>query len=199
MITLTITRSDLASRVPEIMAETDPNGPLGKVMGRGLANCLKAHFRQRNQTPNALGGARTNFWTAVGAAVQNPVQEPGAVTVAVSHPHLGHKLYGGTVLPTKRKWLAIPVTAAAHGHSPRVMTDLLYVKGGDNLLFDRPKSASSSPFETGGFLVRKESAGLRVLYVLKAGVTHRADPTALPTEAALLEAAAAAARSYLTD
>ena len=199
MLSLTITHADLTSRVPEIMAETDPAGPLGKVMGRGLANCLKKHFRERNQTPNALGGARTNFWTAVGAAVQNPVQETGAVTVAVSHPHLAHKVYGGTIVPTKRKWLAIPVSAAAHGHSPRVMTDLLYVKGGDTLIFDKPKQPSASSFKTGGFLVRKESAGLRVLYVLKAGVTHRADPNALPSEAVLLDAAAAAARSYLSE
>jgi hypothetical protein len=43
---------------------TDPIPGLN-IAGRAVANLLKAHYRQRDQEGNKLGGDRTHYWRAL--------------------------------------------------------------------------------------------------------------------------------------
>jgi hypothetical protein len=89
---------------------------LNDALGRRLARELQGHFRERNRTPNRLGGARTNFWnTVAGATALTEVTDAGAV-VSIAERRFRIHLFGGTVRPTGgRKWLTIPLVAEAHG------------------------------------------------------------------------------------
>jgi hypothetical protein len=143
------------------------------VLGRAGANELKKHFRARNTAnPNQLGGARTNFWTAVGASVQSPNLLPRRIVISITHPAIAQKVYGGTITAKKRKHLAIPIDPKAHGKSPRVFTNLQYAMTG-----------------TGTKLLGlRENGGMVWLYVLKPSVSQSRDPDALPKDAVMAAA-----------
>jgi hypothetical protein len=181
-----ITLEDNATpEIREMLRRIRPGGGLGMAMGRGLGGVLKAHFRARNvDSPNRLGGKRTNFWSRVAQGVQQPVVDAGGVSVTVSHPAILQKFRGGTITAKPGKALAIPVHPAAHGKSPRVFDNL-------SLLIVGPKKTA--------LLARKERGKGRftTFYVLKKQVTQAADPRTLPGEAAMLEGAAAAGRAFL--
>jgi hypothetical protein len=168
-----------------MLARIRPGSGLGKAMGRGLANVLKAHFRSRNaDSPNKLGGKRTNFWSRVAQGVQNPVAESAGVSVTVSHPAIRQKYQGGTIKAKPGKALAIPVAPQAHGKSPRVFNNL-------TLLIVGPKKTA--------LLAKKERGKDRftTYYILKKQVTQAKDPRTLPRDSAMLEGAAAAGRTWL--
>lgn len=206
MIRLNITTdgSDAVRRELGILFQKmQPGGGLGKVLGRAAAGVLRDHFRRRNEVPNKLGGARTNFWSAVAAGVQNPVVEDRAIVMAVSHPAIAQKVHGGPIVPRTRKNLSIPVHAKAHGKSPRVFALLAWIP--------RKKEA---PEDTTGYLVegarktisrgpRKGStvvvpaAGGSLLYVLRRKVTQAPDPQALPAAEAFRGPLLAAGRIWL--
>jgi hypothetical protein len=190
--------------INQMLKDVKPGGALGMVMGRALANTLKKHFRARNLVPNKLGGTRTNFWSAVAAAVQNPVVSTGEVSVAVSHPAIAQKYYGGKIEPTKKKALAIPVHRLAHGRMARDMQGLAF----------RPAGTAAKKAGTVGYLVegelRKITRGPRkgkdamrpkvggaMMFVLRKFVDQARDPKTLPPDAEMLEDIAKAARIFL--
>ena len=181
MVTLKLTQDSLTPDLRRLIREAESNGPLARVMGRAVANTLRKHFRERNRTPNALGGARTNFWSRVAESVQAPHQAGSKIVVAVSHPAIAQKVFGGTITPKKVKHLAIPVDARAHGKSPRVFPLLQFAmtRGGTKLLGVR---------EGGRFVA---------YYLLKPSVSQAPDPKALPTDAAMEKAVTTAARIHL--
>jgi len=163
------------SATPElrrIIGQIQPGGGLGQVLGRALANTLKAHFRERNRTPNRLGGKRTNFWSRVGQGVQNPVVGTREVTVTVSHPAIRQKLYGGKITAKPGKSLAIPVHPAAYGNSPRVFSDLTL------MILGVKRTAVLAKKEPGG--------GFTTFYLLKKFVTQEKDPATLPPESRIV-------------
>ena len=164
MITITLTKDEISPDIRRLLRDVAPDGALGKVLGRAGANALKAHFRLRNRTPNRLGGKRTNFWSRVAESVQNPRAGSGKITIAVSHPHIAQKVYGGTISPTKAKNIAIPLKPEAHGKSPRVITGLQFAIRGKTKLLG----------------LKEDGGAFRALYVLKPAVRQDKDPDALP-------------------
>jgi hypothetical protein len=171
--------------IQDMLRKIRPGAGLGRAMGRGLANTLKAHFRARNaDSPNKLGGRRTNFWSRVAQGVQNPVTDSNGVSVTVSHPAIRQKYQGGTIKAKPGKALAIPVAPQAYGKSPRVFDNL-------TLLIVGPKKTA--------LLAKKERGKDRftTYYVLKKQVTQDKDPGTLPSNSAMLEGAAAAGRIFL--
>lgn len=150
---------------------------LKKVMGIAMRNALISHFRAKNGTPNRLGGTRTNFWLAVANSCSAPVVNGSGVMVRINHPHVAIHVYGGRVTPKKAKMLAIPVTAEAHGKSPRVFSDL------------RPVWSGGRPVGL--------ALGGKMYYVLKKGVRVPRDPQALPPDDKVRKAVTTAARIFL--
>ncbi len=121
MLTIRLTRDEITPDLRRILKSVQPGGALGKVLGRAAANELRAHFRELNsKRPNKLGGPRSHFWNAVASSVQNPRTEAGGIVVSISHPHIAQRLFGRTILPHKRKAVAIPVNARAYGVYPRI-------------------------------------------------------------------------------
>lgn len=204
MINISIAVDDAATpALRELVVKMAPGSALYLVMGRALANTLKAHFRALNLKGNKLGGKRTNFWTAVGSAVQNPVVASNEVSVAISHPAIRQKVYGGRIMPTKKKNLAIPVNALSHGKSPRVFQNLSFIpalKNGPNIttgyLVEGVLGVAKRGKKKGQQIVKPLEGG-KLLYVLRAWVDQEADPDALPTDSRLLDAVEDAALDYL--
>ena len=180
MVTLKLHQDSLSPDLRRLIREAESNGPLARVMGRAVANTLRKHFRERNRTPNALGGARTNFWSRVAESVQTPHQAGSKIVVAVSHPAIAQKVFGGTVRPSRWKNLAIPIHPSVHDIRARsIIEQLRYIK--------KP---------TGVALFVRITDGTP-LYVLKKSVTQAPDPKALPTDAAMEKAVTTAARIHL--
>jgi hypothetical protein len=182
MLTIQLTRDGITPHLGKLLKQAGASGPLAHVLGRAGANELKRHFRARNAAnPNKLKGKRTNFWSAVAASVQAPTYGPGRIVIAVTHPAIAQKVHGGTITPKKVKHLAIPIHPAAHGHSPRVFSDLHFAmtKAGVKLLY------------------RRGGGGIEWLYVLKQSVTQAADPKALPADAAMGKALTTAGKIHL--
>lgn len=157
---------------------------LHAVMGRAALNLVVNHLRSRNQTPNRLGGRRTNYYSRAADATSMRHDETAA-TIAVSQ--VGFRLHyrGGTVVPVNRRALTIPIHAAAHGRRASEFPGIFRVnpEGGspDALLADKPV----------------EGGPLRFLYVLKKSVTLQADPSVLPSEAGIRRDAVAAVERFL--
>lgn len=173
MITIRLNKDEVTPHLRKLLRQAGTNGPLAKVLGRAGANELKKHFRARNaSSPNKLGGSRTNFWTAVGASVQNPNILPGRIVISINHPAIAQKVYGGTISAKKLKNLAIPIHPKAHGKSPRVFT---------NLQFAMTRAGTS-------LLGLRENGGIIWLYVLKPSVHQDRDPEALPKDATMAAA-----------
>jgi hypothetical protein len=186
-IRLEISLTDHATpELQALMAKIRPGGAVHKVMGRALANTLKTHFRARNtDSPNKLGGKRTNFWSRVAQGVQNPVVESTGVSVTVSHEAIRQKFQGGTITAKPGKALAIPVHPAAHGKSPRVFNNLTL------MILGVKKTA---------VLAKKEKGNGRftTFYILKKSVTQQKDPRTLPPESAMIDGITSAARDFLS-
>jgi hypothetical protein len=204
MITLTLDLTDHASpALRQILADVRPGGPLGMVMGRALANTLKSHFRARNASqPNKLGGTRTNFWSGVAAAVNNPRMEGSIIAVSVSAEAINLKVFGGVVLPTNKKALAVPVNAKAYGVMARDMPGLafLFARNGKPgtmgyLVEGLPHTVTRG--KNKGTATFKPRPGGQMMYVLRKYTTHEPDPEALPPVQKIGEDLLKAAQIYL--
>ena len=203
MIQLGITLSgfDQAEAMIRRISPADPG--LGQVLGRAARNVFVAWFRSRNQKANRLGGERTFWWGGVANAVQNPVvDKAGEISIAISHPHIRQKVFGGTIVPRKAKALAIPVHAKAHGKSPRVFPNLAFVPfrntgpgGTIGGLVEGEAWVRKRGKKKGQETARPKKGGL-LLYVLSRGLRQEPDPEALPPESEFVRPILEAARDY---
>ncbi len=158
-----------------------------KVVGRRGANELKSHFRDRNSTPNKLGGRRTNFWRQISDSVNSPVLEGSTrVRISITDPRFVQKVFGGTIKPKNAKALTIPVDPLAYGRTVAVFQQTTGIQ-----LFLLRKTGGGFSNLLAGF--PNKSAHFVVYYVLVKEVHQDKDPEALPKEgefgAALLDEA----------
>ena len=154
--------------------------------GRGVANRLKKHFRDKNKAePNKLGGKRENFWTKVGQSVQAPVADFSGLTVRVSinDPRFAQKLFGGVIRAKRVRNLSIPQTAEAYGRSPSTFE----AETGLKLTLIKLGGTESNSFENLA-LAAHQSGGLQIEYLLTPRVIQEPTPGALPTEQELTDA-----------
>lgn len=148
---------------------------------------LVDHFRRKNETPNRLGGRRTNFWAGVADDTQvAEVREDGA-TVAIGGDggqRIRIHIYGGDIVPKVKKALTIPLVAEAHGiraaeYEQRTGRNLFPVKGKSALFEERP------------------DGGVRAVYALRKRVTIPRDPEALPDDEVLKSALTEEANDWM--
>ena len=161
------------------------------VMGRAVATLLRKHFTELDKDrPNKLGGERTHFWGKARRSVQQPELVSGdAAKVSITAIGVAQRYYGGDIVPHTAKALTIPVHPSAYGHRAREFDDLEYIpsKSGKSLaILARPNSASAHGIG-------------EVYYVLVRRVHQKADPTVLPTETEIDEAALNAGETYLKN
>jgi len=198
MLTITLTRDDITPDLRRILKSITPGGALGKVLGRATANALRSHFRSLNASrPNKIGGKRTNFWSRVAESVQNPQTQAGGITVAISHPHIAQRLFGGTISPRKKKSLAIPTSPKSYGTYARIYPGkLAFIPGTGGttrgyLVEGQEQTITRGKRKGGKRTIPKPGGAL--LYVLKSSVTQRPDPSVLPKSATISAALTRAA------
>lgn len=154
-----------------------PEGVLA-VAGREGANQLRKHFLEKDRTDvNKLApDRREHLWQQFAHAVQAPVVDAAGnrVTIAVNHPVIAQKVFGGTITAKRGVNLAIPEAEQAYGRAPAVFEQetgltLIFVKANDHIFL--------------AARIDKDSKSLQVEYLLTPSVHQEADPTALPDEA----------------
>lgn len=172
MIAIELNEDSTVGQLRELLGRVrNPQGMLRAVAKRAEGE-LKAHFNRRDQdSPNKLGGKRTNFWAQVEKTVFSEVDDAnGMVNLGVSHPAFAQKLYGGVIRAKSARALTIPVTAEAYGKTTAEFESVT----GLRLFLIKPNN-------TALLASRLEGAqGIKVQYVLKAEVNQEADAEALP-------------------
>ena len=156
-----------------------------QVSGKASANTVQKHLRGLDRArPNRLGGTRSHFYSLAALATSFTTDEQGAI-VTVAHLGIAQRFYGGTIRPINAKALAIPARAEAYGRRPR---------DADNPqdLFLRPGKAGRT-----AALARRQGKRLEIWYWLVKSVTQDPDPTVLPPERDLTDAATTAADNYI--
>ena len=167
---------------------------LSKVLGREAVNVLKTHFRGKQRSePNKLRGPRTNFWRAVANSVQSPTisGDGSVVTVAINHPAMAQKVYGGVIRAKRGKALTIPVSPEAYGRTAATF------EAETGLKLFLIKTGAKGGLRGAVLATRKSLTSLQIEYILTPRVNQRPDPTALPPKQQLVDALLARARSYV--
>jgi hypothetical protein len=178
----------IKAAIAAVDAQTPEGRALTAVLGRAAGNVLVAHFRKLSAVPNKLGGKRTFFWTKVADAVQSPQPQSGGFSITVSHPHVAQKVYGGMIKPTKAKNLSIAMRPDAYDKSPRLFSDLAYIR-----LKKKPQISGMLVAGYKKLITRGPNKGKERLvpiagklipyYILLRSVTQKPQANALPEDA----------------
>jgi hypothetical protein len=184
VITIKIKYDDGGSRrkMAQLQASLDPI-KLNSVAGRAGVNVIRAHLlKQEEGRPNALGGARQHYYARAADSTHFTAMQKSAL-VTVSYVGFRLRRFGGTIKPVNKKFLTIPIIAAAYG-----------------------RRASEFP---GAFVFRSKRSGkafiadspaprvLRLLYRLTTQATIKEDPTIMPMDAEIQAGVVPAMQSYI--
>ena len=192
MITVHIESADFQKQIGALLQATQRPRPLLQAAARSVVRDLQRHFREREKTPNKLGGKRTHWWARVARSTAVAEVTDARAVVSISEPGIGLQVSGGMVRPVEAKALTIPIHAEAYGRRAKTVELLTGMK----LFRVKPKGSPHT------FLARSLGDDtIRLLYVLKKVARIPADPNALPPRATLewgaVEQAAAVLRRML--
>lgn len=138
----------------------------------GVMEKVKGHLEARSQrTSRPAGFPKSNYW----ADAADSVDVVGNIVEVVKEGAALH-YFGGVLYPREAKALAIPERGDAYGKRPKE-----YDPSREALALIWPKGEST------GRLVEKESG--ETVYMLVDHATIQADPTVLPTDEELMDAA----------
>mgnify|MGYP001571675777 CR=1 FL=1 len=193
--------TELAAQAAAIGAGAE----LLRAAGDGVAVLLRKHFIGLEKTrPNRLGGARTHFYGKVQASVQQPVVSGNAADVSIDRVGIAQRYFGGPIeaghgissktgKPTE--FLTVPARAETHGKTAKAFPHLEF----------RPTRRGGMLVEMLRTVSRITRAGRRrvsivgglVMFWLVRRLVQKPDPTVLPTDADLLQAAETSAAGWL--
>lgn len=169
-------------------------------MGASVAREIRGHLRGLPAN-RMFPGQTTNFWKRA-STVTNFQLEGDGVAVNVNQVGVRQRFHGGTIKPTKGKYLTIPARAEAYGKSAREFNNLRFVRfasGAAALVeTDATKVKIGRRRKDGSHGVKNMgSTGGGIMYWLKTSVSQKADPNVLPSDELLAGAALRGARAYL--
>ena len=147
-----------------------------KVMAKAASEVVKDNFVALDRSRHRSG--TFHFYGRAARATSSGVQGRSAY-VSIDHEGIALRRFGGTVKPRNGKYLTIPAIDAAHGKRAREF---------DNLHFRRNATGGNG---------RLCDEGGRVFYWLVKQTTHIADPTVIPTDGAIQEAAVDAMKEWV--
>lgn len=150
---------------------------------RAARTVLQQHFAAKDKIPNRMGGHRTHFWADIRNSTQVGQVTDTSGEVDIGDRRFAQKLYGGTIVPKQAKALTIPVDKEAYGRRASVFEQetglkLFLIKSGGE-----PRMLATAEGIGGG------ARFITVRYVLKQSVFQAPDPTALPPQEAMDQAA----------
>jgi len=192
MITVRVDDHGFGRRLPILLAKLQRPAALLAVLGRDANNQLKTHFRHKDRTePNKLGGNRQHFWRAVTDSVHAPrVSAKGdTVLIAITHPAIAQKVFGGLIRPKRVKYLTIPVSPEAYGRTARTFE----AEEGVKLVALRVGKGAGRTL----VLASLRGGGIQVEYLLRSSVKQAPDADALPDIGAMSAALLRRAEHYV--
>lgn len=205
-------RNTATPAIKEVAAKLKGSG-LVKAEAQGVREVLRDRFAELEQTrPNKMGFPRTHFWSDVRGSVQAPaVESPTTATVNITHYGIRQRVEGGRIVPgAGKQFLTIPANEQAYGHRAREFHNL-HFGFAENPRF--PGSLSPALIEGSAQRVkfgrvrkdgtRKVTPGAEVggavFFWLVRQVFQPADPTILPSESRLQEAAVQAGDEWAKE
>jgi hypothetical protein len=172
---------------------------LNPIVGRAARTAYRDHlFGLNSQRPNALGGARTNFYADAARATQFRV-EGDHVIVSINQVGIALRFFGGTVKPRTAKFLTIPVHPRAHGHRAREFDlELVYGRNGEPIALATKSSLVNIVRQTAKGRITRNLGGRRgeIMFRLVRSATMKPDETVLPYPQQVGAAAARAVDTY---
>jgi hypothetical protein len=183
--------------------------------GSGVRISLIEHFTKIEQddvhhlTATRLGAGRSHFYGGVAKGVQFPVSEgAGEVSVSINNVGIAQRYFGGPITPKDKQWLTIPAVAEAYGRPANSFNNLNFVLFRPDLaaLIEKtpgqPSLAKRTRKAKNGVIKQIDATNddkkPRVIYWLKKEVQQAPDPTVLPTDDEMSEAAVEAGREALS-
>ena len=162
-----------------------PDEELADMARSGIEELVKNHLLARNDSRPSRGTMPNSSYYAHAAETVSSSVNGNMAEVTINQRGVALHYYGGIVLPTNgRKALAIPKHPAVHDQKPSEMDPSRQIL---KLIWPKGKSA--------GTLRHKDSGEIYYLLVSKAKIP--ADPSVLPTDSAMYEAATKAMESIL--
>lgn len=186
-VSISITIKDQAT--PEVLrfiAGLNNRAPLNRMIGNRVKNSIREHLQRRSlQVRNKFGAPSSGFWAKAARNVATAPLEVGneAVSISLEHPGIARAFGPVTIRPkAPRKFLAIPLNAAAYNRRAYRMSDLF---------------ARFKPGATKGVLSRRNKDGsIENMYALVPSVTQSQDRSILPSDAAIEAAALEGVQDY---
>lgn len=172
--------------------------------GRAVKRLLVDYFKTLNDERHREGGA--GFYADAARSVQNPQTTGGTAVVAINKIDLAQRLLGGTIKAVNGKYLAIPNPSNpdAIGKVPADFTNLQFFRTprGGGLKLQREVASVVGHIRTGKNAGKSRNAasiiGDVVMFWLVPSVEQKADPTVLPDEDVMTQAAFTTMDAYLT-
>jgi hypothetical protein len=194
-LSITLSSDAVSADLRDLYAQTGAK-TLVRLAGKTVETELRRHFMRRNSQGNKQGWPSKGLWRDIGNRTALGAVGGGALyasaEVAISHPAILIKIFGGTITPKRGKYLAIPAHATAYaagspreGATPELKVAYAYnpAIGSWMKALIEEESSEDSPGAVWYWLARK--------------TTHTPDPDALPGEAFLQSRVDDTIESYL--
>lgn len=187
------------------------------IMGRAVANTLRDHFVQiaqdseHHKTARGSGVAPSGVYEEAARGVQQPELESDGVSVSINQVAIAQRLFGGDIEPVSAKFLAIPARSESYGKRPREFDNLQLIlfPSGAAALVEREAGVvrggrrggekGAGAKKVAGISSRRkgdEMGGLVYFWLVKQ-VHQEPDPTVLPEESEMLDAAFINAQQFI--
>ncbi len=200
-VQITVSTDKLSLALRSAVSQLSGEGATGmaKAMGVEVQNKSVDHLRglaaSRHDTANRLGAAPSGHLAQaaekVGAASAVTTISGGGSNIAVlaiNHPGMVRAFRDVTIVPTTKKFLAIPLAAIAYNRKPSQLTD-----EGHNMFVLRSKDSGKDRL----ILAEKQGDSIMPLYLLVRSVTQKQDRTLLPSDDEFSEAAVTGISNYI--
>ena len=187
--------TEVQARLRELAAAVDDRAGIHRAMADGGKELVREHFRELARTRNSgsqSGGKRAFY--SIARDSTHARADGGGASVEINGPEgIRQRLLGGTIKMPPGKFLAIPVDPKVKGVRAAEVYDSLKLK----VIINKTKGTGVMYSAIDTPKPPKPGEKVRVLYALTKEVTQAADPSVLPTEDAIAEAAADAGQAYL--
>lgn len=213
-IQITTDAADARKFLVNVTGSLTKRRELNEVLAVRLRRELKEHFAVKNYEPNKMNAPKSNFWTQVENSTDIAEVTDTGATVTIAEERFRLQLFGGTILPTKKKFLTIPLIAEARG---KFASDYekdngrrLFTIPGKRALFEQADQGVGQYAPNGlkgrvrgknrSFSVSLAAkTNIRAVYALARSATIKKDPTALQTQEVLVAALQEEAEDFMKD
>lgn len=193
-VTLEINHGDgtferLAEKVEDLRGLMETVGQEGRIL-------FQEHFREKNQTPNKLGGARTNFWNEIADHTALTAFDESSAELTIADRRFLTHFYGNPDLrPVEKEMLAIPIHSLSHGLRAGSSSDSRFSSFTETtgIKLFRPGRKDDPKNVLAGLVEGR----LEFFYALRESVEIPKDEDALPTDEEIRESMTGAARDWL--